>query len=214
MRSDAGGQTFITQARRAQLIQAAVRVLVARGYQGTSLASIAAEAGVAKGVISYHFANKDELMEQVVLDAFVRGAQFMTPRIVAASDLRGKLRAYLQSNLQFLDENRQQIVALVEVILNLRRPDGSLRFDGQDPNEAVRPLADLLEAGQDAGEFADFDPESVAYLLRDAIDGIGTRLRTKPDFDILGFGEQLIMFAERAIHRSPDEPTSPSPDRT
>lgn len=210
MRPDSAGQSFIAQARRAQLIQAAVRVLVTYGYQATSLARIATEAGVAKGVISYHFANKDELMEQVVIDAFVRGAQFMAPRIEAAPDPRGKLRAYLQSNLEFLDQNRDQLVALVEVILNLRGPDGGLRFAAEDSNQAIGPLVALLKAGQDSGDFADFDPKSVAYLLRDAIDGVGGRLRANPEFDILGFADQLITFAERAIHRSPSQPISPA----
>ncbi|HEY9292994.1 MAG TPA: TetR/AcrR family transcriptional regulator [Microlunatus sp.] len=210
MRSDSSDGTpkesFIAGARRAQILQAAVRVLVANGYTGTSLARIAAEAGVAKGVVSYHFRGKDELLEQVVIDAYTRGAEEMVPKIMAQPDARGMLRAYLRGNLEFLDANRDQIVALGEVILNLRRPDGSLRFDEEGSLEVVRPLADLLAGGQRSGEFADFDPLTIAYVLRDAIDGVSGRLRVDPDYDIAGFAEQFVGFAERAIHRSPADP--------
>lgn len=206
--------TFIGQARRAQIIRAAVRVLVANGYQATSLAKIAAEAGVAKGVVSYHFTNKEELLEQVVIDAYVRGAEEMVPKIEAAPDMTAKLRAYLEGNLQFLDENREHLVALVEVILNLRRPDGTLRFSEDGNLAVVQPLADLLRAGQEAGEFTDFDPLAVAYLLRDAIDGITSRLRADREFDIVGFGRQLINFTERAVLRSPSDSNRPSTSDT
>ncbi|SDS98716.1 TetR/AcrR family transcriptional regulator [Microlunatus soli] len=218
MRSDSSSETpasdgrksFIATARRAQILQAAVQVLTTKGYAGTSLARIADQAGVAKGVVSYHFDGKDDLLEQVVIDAFTRGAEEMIPHIVAAEDAKGALRAYLQGNIDFLDANRGQIVAVGEVIINLRRPDGGLRFDEAGKLEVVRPLAELLADGQAAGEFTDFDPMAIAYLIRDAIDGVSARLRYDADYDVLGFGAQLINFAERAIHRPSGEESTDS----
>lgn len=220
MRSDSSSGTpphqdrksFIATARRAQILQAAVQVLTTKGYAGTSLARIAEQAGVAKGVISYHFDGKDDLLEQVVIDAYTRGAEEMVPKIMAATDAKGRVRAYLQGNIDYLDANRSQIVALGEVFINLRKPDGRLWFDEAGNQEVVRPLVDLLADGQATGEFADFDPLTVAYVLRDAIDGISARLRYDPDYDILGFGAQLIAFAERAIHLpSGDGPAESDP---
>jgi AcrR family transcriptional regulator len=43
-------------ARRAQIVAAAVTVLADRGFASASLAAIADEVGISKGVISYHFA--------------------------------------------------------------------------------------------------------------------------------------------------------------
>lgn len=210
MRSDSSreSESFIAAARRGQILQAAVQVLTSQGYGGASLARIAEEAGVAKGVISYHFHGKNDLLEQVVIDTYTRGAKELFPAILAAPDATARLRAYLQGHISFLDSNRQQLVALSEVILNLRRADGSLRFDEEGNLEVVRPLAELLADGQHSGEFTDFDPMAVAYLIRDAIDGITSRLRHDPDYDIVGFGAELINFTERAILRSPDSPTT------
>lgn len=207
-----GRKSFIATARRAQILQAAVQVLTTKGYAGASLARIADQAGVAKGVVSYHFDGKDDLLEQVVIEAYTRGGEEILPQILAAGDAKGRLRGYLQGNFDFLDANRDQVVALSEVIINLRRPDGGLRFDEAGNLEVVRPLADLLADGQNRGEFADFDPMAVAYVIRDAIDGIASRLRYDPDFDIAGFGVQLINFAERAIH-SPAGDGTAEPDQ-
>lgn len=48
--------------RRASMVQAAAAVLGRRGCVETSLKEIAREAGVAPGLLHYHFASKDELL--------------------------------------------------------------------------------------------------------------------------------------------------------
>ena len=52
--------SFIEEARRRQIIDTAIRTIATRGYSRTSLAEIAREAGISKGVISYHFEGKGE----------------------------------------------------------------------------------------------------------------------------------------------------------
>jgi AcrR family transcriptional regulator len=48
--------------RREQLLDAAQQVLVARGLRATTVADVAAAAGVAKGTTYLYFASKDELL--------------------------------------------------------------------------------------------------------------------------------------------------------
>jgi len=58
--------------RRAQLIGAAATAFVRAGYAGTSLADVAAEAGVTKVVIYRHFESKRDLYLAVLLDVRAR----------------------------------------------------------------------------------------------------------------------------------------------
>jgi hypothetical protein len=55
-------QSFIAEARRAQIIEAAIRTLDEIGYVQASLAQIAKRAGISTALISYHFSDKDDLM--------------------------------------------------------------------------------------------------------------------------------------------------------
>jgi AcrR family transcriptional regulator len=59
---DARPRTQPPDVRREQLLNAAQRVLVERGLRATTVADVAAAAGVAKGTTYLYFASKDELL--------------------------------------------------------------------------------------------------------------------------------------------------------
>ena len=65
-----------TEQTRTQIIAAARKVFAERGVSRTTFAQIAAEAGVTRGAIYWHFKNKPELffavMEQVSLPLIAR----------------------------------------------------------------------------------------------------------------------------------------------
>ena len=75
------GQTFIEKARRAQIVAAAVEVIAEVGYAKASLAAIAVRAGISKGVISYHFSGKDELMVTIVETIYGDAAAHIVERM-------------------------------------------------------------------------------------------------------------------------------------
>ena len=69
--SGAAGQdpvrhSFIEEARRTQIAEAAIRLIASRGFARTSLAEIAREAGCSKGVILYHFKGKRDLVQEIL----------------------------------------------------------------------------------------------------------------------------------------------------
>jgi AcrR family transcriptional regulator len=56
--------------RRSQIVEAARRVIRAKGIQGASLAEIEQEAGISRGVLTYHFPTKDSII-LAVFDATI-----------------------------------------------------------------------------------------------------------------------------------------------
>lgn len=50
---------------RAKIVAAALRLFGANGYEGTSVRMIAAEAGVAQGLMYSHFASKEDLLRAI-----------------------------------------------------------------------------------------------------------------------------------------------------
>lgn len=188
-------RTFIEEARRAQLVDAAIGVLAEHGYEAASLARIAQAAGVSKGVVSYHFDGKDDLLREVVERVRTDAEAFMTPSIAAATTSRQRLGAYIRANLAFVDERPDAIAALVEVVGHTPPPNPYAAAN----RRAVDELAAGLAAGQQAGELGRFDPVVVALSLRGAIDAVVSRLGVDPELDLAASGEELVRLFTRAV---------------
>ena len=191
MRSEVGpsgqetSRTFTETARRAQIVKAAIDTIAELGYGQASLARIAETAGTSKGVIIYHFGGKDELIRELVADVVARGVAYMEPRIDAEPTGSGKLRAYIESNLAFMRENRNHMVAIVEIVLNARAADGSRLYDFSVQDEGVAALQQLLAYFQGTGEFrAGFDPHVMAMAIRASINAVPAQLTRHPALDV------------------------------
>ena len=187
-------RTFIETARRAQIVVAAIDTIAEVGYARASLARIAARLGISRGLISYHFAGKDDLIKQVVLEILEQGKAYMRPRVLAqASTGSGFLRAYIESNLAFMREHRNHMVAIVEIARGGLTIDGQQRFYGDaDVDEAVKILEQHLARFQSQGELRpDFDPRVMAVAIRAAIDAVPRRLAHDPDLDIDSYATEI-----------------------
>jgi AcrR family transcriptional regulator len=149
-------RTFIETARRAQIVAAAIDTIAEAGYAGASFARIAEKLGISRGLISYHFAGKDDLMRQVVHDAAEEAKAYMHPRILAESPGPGMLRAYIESNLAFMRDHRNNVIAMVEIA---RSAEGRRVFyRDTDVVDAVRALEHLLSGPQAAGQIVPAGP--------------------------------------------------------
>ncbi len=54
--------------RRSEIIEAACRLFLTRGYESTTMADIMAFLGIAKGTIYHYFSSKEDLLEAVILN--------------------------------------------------------------------------------------------------------------------------------------------------
>lgn len=186
------GRTFTETARRAQIMAAAIDTIAEVGYGQASLARIAERAATSKGVICYHFAGKDELVRKVVTELVDRGAAYMRPRIEAESTGAGTLRTYIETNLAFLYENRNHVVATVEIVMNARDADGGRQFATGPGAAGAAPLSELLSRFQASGEFRpDFDPLVLAMAIRAAIDNVALQIVSRPDLDVRHHAREL-----------------------
>ncbi|OQO93625.1 hypothetical protein B1813_03505 [Saccharomonospora piscinae] len=181
---DGQSRSFIEEARRAQIVTAAVETIAEVGYHRASMGRIGARAGISRGLISYHFAGKSELIAQVVTTVYTDVAAFMTPMIDAETTYAGELRAYIRSNLEYMRAHPARMVALVEILTS----GGLADLPEADPDAFDRqlrePLEQLFEAGQASGEFRDFDVTVMARIVRGVIDAVPTALSRDPDLDI------------------------------
>ncbi len=190
-------RTFIETARRAQIAAAAIDTIAELGYTEASFARIAARLGISRGLISYHFAGKDDLIKQVVHEAAEQAKAYIRPRILAESPGPGMLRAYIELNLAFMRDHRNNVIAMVEIA---RSADGRrIYYRDTDVIDAVGALQQLLSGLQTAAHLrGDFDPRAMAIAIRAAIEAASPRLALDSAFDIDNYAREVVTVFDRA----------------
>lgn len=193
-----GEPTFIEAARRKQIVAAAIETIAELGYSRASFAQIAKRAGLSSpGLISYHFAGKDDLIGQVVAEIYATGGAVVRRHDEDSASAMDTLRAYLTGSIAFYDKHRAHMKALVQILQG--HPEALGRwFDA--PNAAeLRGIEQLLARGQQDGEFREFPPRTVALILRQLLSGALQHLLSEPDLDLAGYTRELVAMCEHAV---------------
>jgi len=94
------GRPSNRQERRQEILAAFARVLADHGYAGATIAAVAAEAGIAPGLIHHHFESKAELLGGLLQDLVAR-FRTRVRRYEAAED---RLLAYVDGALKLDDQ--------------------------------------------------------------------------------------------------------------
>ncbi|WP_263704234.1 TetR/AcrR family transcriptional regulator [Bacillus thuringiensis] len=194
--------------RRTQIIEDAIKVLVEGGYSNASIGNIAKKGGISKGVVTYHFPNKEELMKSVVEYSYTLAVPYMEKSMEGLDSAPAFLRGYIESNLRFMFEHRKYVIAIIEVVSNARAENGELLFKSEDES-IYEPLIEIFKWGQEIeGSFREFSPLIMAKTIRSVIDSIGPRIVKEDVSDI----ENLIAeiadtfdFATRNISKGKGE---------
>ncbi len=177
-------RSFAGTARRAQIVDCAIGTIAEVGFANASVDQIAKRAGVSKGVITYHFPSKEEIVDAIIEKVVAAARAYMEPRIMAETSAAGRLRAYIESDLEFIDAHRKPLIAVVEIAMGARRADGSLVIGPDSLAQRAANLEALLRAGQRSGEFRRFNTRVMALTIIQAIDAVPPLLAREPDLDL------------------------------
>jgi len=191
-RAARSARTFTEVTRRAQIVQCAADAMAETGYARASMAEIARRAGIAKSVISYHFEDKNELMQELISTAVRAFSEFMEPLLAAETSADGKIRAYLTGCAEYMIRYRNLHLAVLEIAFNALGPEGqplvaSMPFEAHTPT-----LEQILRQGQKSGELRRFDIAVMAGLLRSATTHtMVLALRADSDLDLAAYAVEL-----------------------
>jgi AcrR family transcriptional regulator len=194
--------SFIEAARKAQLIECAIETIAELGYGQASLAQVAKRAGISKSVITYYFSSKEELIEQAVREIYADAARFIGPRIAEQPTAQLRLHAYIQAHVEYISTHLDQMMAFMEIAINLyRAEDGKLRFGGGTEKPVLEALEGLLRKGQQEGEFRDFNLRVMAVTIRRAIDALPPLFIADPGLNPQEYARELVTLFDLATRK-------------
>ncbi|WP_028612838.1 TetR/AcrR family transcriptional regulator [Paenibacillus harenae] len=207
-RKGEGKQSFIAEARREQMFEAAIQTLDEIGYVHASLAQIAKRAGISTALISYHFADKSDLMNHLLIRLLERSTSYILDRVQMESTARDKLNAFITASLAYQGTHPAHNTALLEIIFNARTPDNVpyYKLGDDDEEDHIRnALLQILRDGQENGEFGAFHAEVAATLIQGAIaEYMLTNTAITKKVDLETYSSELIGLVEKiALHPKP-----------
>jgi TetR/AcrR family transcriptional regulator, fatty acid metabolism regulator protein len=205
--TETGSSTFTQRKRRDQLVGCMIEAIADLGFAGASIGEVARRAGVSKGVVTYHFAAKEDLIRAVIADVITSMEEYLTPRLLAAEPARFPERfiaAYISAWAGYYRSHTAQVLALARIIA-FRDESGSPSPAFEARAGEVAAIEAVLRAGQDMGRFGSFDPHVMASVIKVAVEDLLTQFVSKPGLDIERYAAQLTTVFERAT--GPDQRT-------
>ncbi|NQX48132.1 TetR family transcriptional regulator [Paenibacillus tritici] len=184
--------SLIADARREQIIKAAIVVLTEIGYLSTSLSKIANKANISTGLISYHFSGKEDLMRNTLIYLVEQERAFIKGKVEPKQTYMEKLMVFIEASLAYQGTNRAYNIALLEIVFNGRTPDNVPYYLAEinDEDELNVLLKGILYKGQEAKEFGDFDPIVIAIVIRGAISA--SLSLPKTEMSLEDYNEKII----------------------
>jgi AcrR family transcriptional regulator len=153
---------------RAQLVDAAERVLRTKGLARATTKEIAREAGYAEGTLYLHFADKLDLVRAVhekLLPTFIEVVRHL-PERAGTGTVAGNLTELAASALRLYRDVLPLGSSLFADPELLERMRGLLAERGGGPHRAWEPVIAYLRAEQALGRVSpDADPAAAALLL-------------------------------------------------
>jgi AcrR family transcriptional regulator len=192
--------SLIEEVRRRQIVDTAIRTIASRGFAHTTLNDIAEEAGVSTGVITYHFRNKDDLIEESIKKLFQAPNDYVIGRVNEQVSFADKLRAYIDATIRFMVDNRDHSVALIYSFSSISSQEERQRIIARHHAKIRKFLAKILQGGQDAGEFGKFDAAILSQIIFGALEGLVTQWVLDPGaMDLDKSSRQLVQMVERHV---------------
>ncbi|MEU3643059.1 TetR/AcrR family transcriptional regulator [Lentzea sp. NPDC034063] len=199
-----GGQkrSFIEDARRGQIVAATIATIAEIGYAKASFVQIAQRAGISPGLITYHFAKREELMKQVMLTVHDSMDRALTARSESADGYVTALRSLIEGFVHYCAEHPAELIAISQIAAAARDAEAARTWSEEQNEQTLTELEDMFREGQASGELREFAPRVMAVSVIAAMEAAPAELMARPDTDVTRYAKELADLFELAVRRA------------
>jgi AcrR family transcriptional regulator len=154
-----------------RILDAAVRVFAAQGYDASRVGDVAREAGVAYGLVYHYYTSKEAVLEAVFREAWGRLLAAVALAEETGSDAAEQLGLVVKIVLRAWRDDPDLVRLLVREVT--RNPHIQDELD--EIGQAFASLERMVRRGQADGTFrAELDPKLAAWMLYGALEEVLT----------------------------------------
>jgi AcrR family transcriptional regulator len=170
--------------RREQILTAARKCFIERGYETTRMSDISRESGLSKGGIYFHFESKMHVFISLVDDEYETSMTELAEVAEGPGSMSTKLLELAQrflTSFAFASDRPNFFVVMSEV--GLREPVVKQKLLAMQ-NHYIDMLEHFLAAGVDSGEIRPVHPRSAAIFVKSLLDGLEGNTALGLDLDL------------------------------
>ena len=150
------------EAKRRQIMEAAVRAFARKGYHACRVGEIAEEAGVAYGLVYHYFGSKEEVLQEIFRDTWTQ----MLARIREVADSGDAADEQVRKVTALLLRTWRRDPDLVRVLVHeVTRSPEQLKRQIDEIGHAYEALEQIVVNGQTSGDFRDDLDSKVASII-------------------------------------------------
>ena len=154
-----------------RILEAAVRVFAAQGYDASRVGDVAREAGVAYGLVYHYYDSKKAVLEAVFREAWGRLLAAVAIAEETGGDAAGQLELVVKIVLRAWRDDPDLVRLLVREVT--RNPQIQDELD--EIGQAFASLERMVRRGQADGTFRpELDPRLAAWMLYGALEEVLT----------------------------------------
>lgn len=183
------GQGLITRER---IYQAALKIFVLHGFEGARMDKIAAEVGINKASLYFHFKSKEEIFHELFQNITQKYRDKMKRIVSDYKDLpfKERLKAIYNDYLEYnLDNDEMDFWNRLYYLPPMNLKEEIISTTSESKKEFVSDLANIIEEGIKQKELRPMDPNHMAntfYYILTCIDlssGLMNKKQALEDMD-------------------------------
>ncbi len=176
-----GDISSVRDLRRAQILAEARRLVADGGLGALTFAALEAQLSFTRGVITYHFKNKAEIVDAVLESAIEEIDLANATSLMAAQNIEDKLRAVIAHTVDGFIAHLEAGRILLNFWSRIPRDDRAARINARLYQRYRTHSAALVRAGQTLGRFrTDVDVDAIAAVMVGTVIGIVTQHYFEP----------------------------------
>jgi len=173
----------VTEQRREQILQAALEVIVERGYAETRIADVAERAGTSPALVIYYFKTRDQLLTEAIRYSEDLWYATGTARLESITTAAGQLTEMIAMTLlpppaqpDTDPAPRSEWLLWLDLWALSPRNSGVAAVRRKFDERWRQAIKAIVLAGQEAGEFTATDADEFAVTLSALLDGLAVQI--------------------------------------
>ena len=188
--------------RRASVLDAVQALLAEESWTQMTLAAVARRAGVSKGVVTYWFPTKDELIIAAVERFHVSYAERLVDAATTTTDPRARMRALIEVAFPSRAQVTREVRFQAEV-WSFAKSNAAMSKKIRDAYASFRTACEaLIHVGTETGYITTNHRADLQRSVHALIDGLSVHVAFDPKADIREVRELVLFRVEQWFHAS------------